>query len=221
MRDRNDQLIVALEGPDRCGKSNIAQALARYFDVPYFRYDKQHSHFVTPGAFRQATELIEPWQVSFLEQTGHSVVMDRCYLSERVYSRVYHRETCDELLEEIDQRFADLNARLIVPMRHDYSVCEPDEVIEQSKLREIHDEYFRALDWTKCSWTRIYVDSYGSDLDREMSELLAYGFSGHHVVLDGVCRHLDDLAFVNGQTRSEAARIVDDDRPMGFGLSDD
>ena len=47
---RDKQRIIIFEGPDGCGKTNIAAELSRRLNIPVFKNDQEWSHFGTQDA---------------------------------------------------------------------------------------------------------------------------------------------------------------------------
>src|SRR3954464_5618431 len=92
-----EQWRIIFDSPDGTGKTNIAQALAKELRVPYFRMGSQHDNW-RARKFKEALEFDQTYISEFLSQTKHSVIIDRAYPSEWVYSRVYGRETNEEVL---------------------------------------------------------------------------------------------------------------------------
>lgn len=157
-----EQKVVIMEGPDGCGKTEIGNSLARQLGIPYFRMGTQHDNW-RKGRFRDALELDQTYLCSFLEQTRHSVVIDRAWPSEWVYSEVFGRETNRELLFDLDVRYAQMGAHIVIPLRRDYSKVRPDELVTVEDLKKIHVGYLRFIETTRCNVTAIYVDDYEKD----------------------------------------------------------
>ena len=85
----SSQQIIIFEGPDGCGKTNISTALSEKIRVPYFKNKDEWKFFVdNPSYFVNALTYGDPYFLSYLEQTGASVIVDRWYPSEWVYSQV-------------------------------------------------------------------------------------------------------------------------------------
>ena len=163
------QLVIILDSPDRTGKTNIGKALAEHLDIPYFKMTTETENWRT-GNFINALRFDQTYILEFLKQTGYSVIIDRGFASEFVYSTVYKRDTDAELLWKLDVGFSDLGAVIIVPLRHDYSQCEKDELVENNMLQSLHNEYINFSEWTDCDTIEMYVD----DLHENIYEELQY-----------------------------------------------
>ena len=173
MENETKQRIIIFDSPDGTGKTNIAQGLCSRLNLPYFRCNKQHEFFKDEGSFRKALTYGDTLLTGFLEQTGASVVLDRAYPAEWVYSRAYGRATNLDLLDSIDRSFSRMDAWIIIPVRHDYSNAREDEVIENEMLPIIHREYVENFRyWTMCNTIVIYVDTFEDKLEWELNTLI-------------------------------------------------
>jgi len=171
---KENQVVLIFEGADGCGKTNISQSLSQLIGVPYFKNKDEWRFFENdPTYFVNALTYGDPYFLSYLEQTGASVILDRSYPSEWVYSRVFNRETNHSALEMIDKRYAALGTKLIIPYRTDYSkVIDQFGAVTPEKLREIDQEYRKFAEWTKCDKFFVNVDD--EVLDRELFEIFNF-----------------------------------------------
>lgn len=164
------QKIVIFDSPDGTGKTNISQALSLDLKVPYFRMATQHDNW-RKGKFKEALEFDQTYIAEFLRQTKTSVIIDRAYPSEWVYSQVYKRETNMDVLDLVDAKFASMGAFIVIPVRRDYAKARADEVVENSMLPVLHEKYMEFRKWTRCKTITIYVDDFEDDLLKEMHVL--------------------------------------------------
>lgn len=161
------QQIIIFDSPDGTGKTNIAKALADDQGVPYFKMNTEHENW-RKGRFKEALEFDQTYLLQFLTQTGYSVVIDRAYPAEWVYSKVFKRETNQALLTQIDEGFSQLGTTIIVPLRRDYSKNRQDELVPNDKLQELHNGYLDFCEWTKCGTMKIHVDDFNDELSGEL-----------------------------------------------------
>ena len=161
------QKIIIFDGVDRCGKTEIALALSNELRIPYFKNHLEKKYWDSTNGFANALKYDQPYFLQFLEQTGYSVIIDRSYPSEYVYSQIYNRQTDFSLITEIDRRFAKLDTFIVVPYRDDYSnVRKTDELISEDKFDLIHEKYKEFCQFTRCKTLRLNVDD--EDLKREL-----------------------------------------------------
>tara|TARA_Y100000593_G_scaffold25146_1_gene50110 strand:+ start:6058 stop:6600 length:543 start_codon:yes stop_codon:yes gene_type:complete len=177
---KNNQTVIIFEGPDGCGKTNIAQALAQKNDISYFKNKDEWSFFESdPTYFVNALTYGDPYFLSYLEQTKASVILDRSYPSEWVYSKVFNRETNEAALEMIDRRYASLGTKIIIPYRSNYSsVVDQFSSVTPEKLDEIDKVYRKFISWTQCDTFLMNVDD--ENLDRELFEIFSFLSGGNN-----------------------------------------
>ena len=135
------QHVIIFDGPDGCGKSNMALHLAERLGIPYFKNKRESKFFKKdPGYFVKALKYADPYFISYLQQSKASVILDRSFPSEWVYSRAFNRETNDDILRMVDGLYAGLGAKIIIPTRSDYTKCRKDQ------FKEIDSEMLVKLD---------------------------------------------------------------------------
>lgn len=168
------QIVVAFDGPDGCGKTNMAHELSRRLGVPYFKNQRELMFFENdPGYFVRAMKYGDPYFCSYLKQTGASVILDRSFPSEWVYSKAFNRSTDENMLRIVDEMFADVGMRIIIPYRSSYEhVVDQFDSINQAKLDQIHQLYEQFCDWTKCDVLRFCVDN--ENLDEQMNLIIPF-----------------------------------------------
>jgi thymidylate kinase len=164
------QQVIIFDGPDMVGKTEMAKELSSRLNIPYFKNKAEWSTFENKKSvyFINTLRYSNSYFFSFLHETKTSVILDRSYPSEWVYSKVYNRETDHGALELADKfAFDKLNAKIIVPFRTSYEGIKDDmHDIDSNMLSKISKEYENFLSWTKCDTLHLCVDS--EDLDYEM-----------------------------------------------------
>lgn len=166
------QRVVIFEGPDGCGKTNISQALSELIEVPYFKNKDEWKNFVNdPSYFINALTYGDPYFLSYLEQTQASVIVDRWYPSEWVYSKIFDRPTNMSVLRKIDERAASVGAKIVIPFRSNYDsvVDQFEDVITPDILVRVDQTYRDFVEWTECDTLLLNVDD--EDLTREILEV--------------------------------------------------
>jgi thymidylate kinase len=164
--------VIVFEGPDGCGKTNISKALSADLQVPYFKNTDEWRFFVDdPAYFVNALTYGDPYFLSYLEQTGASVIVDRWYPSEWVYSQVFNRPTNMDALELIDKRASALGTKIVIPYRKDYCGVTDQfkDIITSDVLDKVHTAYLRFVEWTECDTFLLNVDD--ENLARELIEV--------------------------------------------------
>jgi deoxyadenosine/deoxycytidine kinase len=177
-----EQQIIFFCGPDRCGKTQIASALSDRIGVPYFKASSEHRSFLSRDEketlFLNQLHHADPRVLDLLSQTGHSVIFDRGFPCEWVYSQVFDRKTDVEFLSYMDEMWSKAGAKIVFCYRSSYEgiVDDIDPSINHAKLERIDSLYRRYLtDVTKCQHLMLNVDD--EDLDREVSDVIKFIFN--------------------------------------------
>lgn len=168
------QHVIIFDGPDGCGKTNMAREVSSRLDVPYFKNQREFMFFEDdPGYFVRAMKYGDPYFCDYLRQTKASIILDRSYPSEWVYSQAFGRPTEMWAIRMVDELYADLRAKLIIPFRSDYSHVEDRfEAITKEKLETLHELYAQFCQWTKCDVIRFCVDD--EDLQKQMEMIIPF-----------------------------------------------
>jgi len=168
------QKIIIFDGPDMCGKTEMALELSRRLGIPYFKNEGEWDFFENdPSYFANCVKYGATFLCSFLKQTKASVIMDRGHHSEWVYSQAFQRDTDHDILQKVDDAFASLGAVVIVPYRTTYfGLVDQFESITPGKLQEIDKKYKEINEWTSCDVFYLNVDD--EDLEREMKEIMGF-----------------------------------------------
>lgn len=166
------QYIIIFDGPDMTGKTEMSIELSKRINVPRFKNSRERQFFEKdPGYFVKALKYGDPYFVSYLQQTGASVILDRGFPSEFVYSKAFNRETNADILRMVDTMFASAGAKIIIPYRSDYSMFVDDQFssINSEMLEKIDSLYSEFCAWTSCEVLRICVDD--ENIEREINEI--------------------------------------------------
>jgi thymidylate kinase len=161
------QNVIIVEGVDKVGKSTIAKELSKAMKIPYFKYNI--FNYWDKGQFEQATYFDQPYLVELLKQTKYSIIIDRAYPSEFAYAPVFGRNYDEEFLKKIDEKFAELQAVVILCFK--YNNNKKDEKVPLEKYKEILDRYLKFITWSKCRV--ILLDTTSMDLKSQISFLLS------------------------------------------------
>ena len=168
-------MMIAMEGPDRCGKTEISKAIAKTLNHSYFKNSGEWAEKLTSESyFKNVTTYGAPLMTELLCQVRPQIILDRYYPSEWVYSRVFNRGTNDAVLTKVDQLFADAGGRIILCRRKSYTGLKDDlhEYVDEIVLRQLDEKYAEFSEWTKCPVMTLWVDD--EDLDRELKDVLQW-----------------------------------------------
>jgi|SRR6478609_1243816 len=175
----SQQQLVFLVGPDRCGKTEIAKELSRWLNVPYFKATSEHTTFLSSRVskndqFLNQLRFAEPRVIDILRQTKHSMVFDRGFPCEFVYSKVMGRETDLTMLSHVDEAYSMMGAKIIICRRSSYVGIQDDldPTIKEETLQQLDDAYFEFLAMTRCKSLVLNVDD--ENLDREIKDILDF-----------------------------------------------
>lgn len=156
-----------------CGKSEISRALCKERGYTYFKNDAERRNFgESNDYFINTLRYGLTYFLSFLRQSDVSVVFDRCYPSEYVYSKAFDRKTDWTVLKECDEEMARLGAVIIIPVRNSYDNINDDthpHLVNSERLKMLHDLYVEFSHWTSCKVMFLNVDD--ENLQRELSEI--------------------------------------------------
>ena len=181
------QQILIFAGPDMCAKTSLSKELSARTGIPYFKASSEHQNFLkTPERFILNTQYADTRMLDFLTQTKHSVILDRSYVCEYVYSSMFKRTRDTETLMSIDRGFARLGAKIIFLKRKSYAgiVDNLNPKINEPVLKEIEFLYQEFLEsHTACEWYTICVDDY--DLSRQMRDIETF-------IKGNVCEYCGD-----------------------------
>lgn len=163
-------------GPiDRCGKTSISTELSKRLGIPRFKNDRESMFFENdPDYFVHALKYGDPYFVSYLKQSGASVILDRSFPSEWVYSRAFNRHTSHDMLRMVDTMYANVGAKIVIPYRSSYIGIHDNQFksIDTEMLTKIDGLYHDFSKWTSCKTLRLCVDD--EDIDAQIEELLIF-----------------------------------------------
>ena len=165
-------MLIALEGPDMGGKTQIAAELSRQLGIPVFKNSGEwFTDLRDPSYFKNLLTYGATFLADFLCQTRASAIMDRNYASEWVYSRYFDRETDDAVLRKVDEKFAEAGGKIVICRRKSYNGIRDDlhSYIDAHALEGLDSLYQEFESWTVCEVLTIWVDD--ENLERETHEI--------------------------------------------------
>ncbi len=168
-------MMVSIEGPDMCGKSEIAKELAVRLKHSYYKNSGEwDADLRSTEYFKNLLIYGGTLMTDLLCQVKPDVVLDRYYPSEFAYSSVFGRETRVDLLKKIDDRFAAAGGRHVICRRKSYANMRDDlhKYVDSSYLEKLDTAYQSFTEWTSCPTFTLWVDD--EDLVREMKDVLSW-----------------------------------------------
>lgn len=174
------QRIVIWEGPDMCGKTNIATAYSQYSCIPLYKNSGELSHKLDSDYFVNTLRYYETHIINFISKLKIDVMFDRSYPSEWVYSQAFNRKTDGSVLHFVDETYAKMNAKIILCRRTNYDGIKDDlhSVIDSEKLKRLDELYERFMNWTVCDCETIFVDKFYDE------ETLTYDVASQIMAVD-------------------------------------
>jgi len=164
---------VAFIGPDMTGKSNIAEALSERLSIPVFKNSGEwKTQLDSPNYFLNLLRYGGPFLMDFMKQTNVSVILDRFYPCELVYSQAFDRDTDHQAIAWMDEQFSNEGGVFILCLRKDYSGLVDDvfpEDLPGEKLEEIGSLYKDFAKWSQCEVMTLYTDDW--DINRQIKDI--------------------------------------------------
>jgi hypothetical protein len=171
-----EQKIIIFCGADMTGKTEISKALSKKLDIPYFKASTEKNNFKkSPEFFINEMRYADPRMIDIIKQTGLSLIMDRGFPCEWVYSHAFNRETDNTATFKSDKEFSKLGAKIIICYRNYYDgLIDPDrpDLLIPSKLLEINDLYFKFTKISSCETYCLNVED--ENIERELNEILSF-----------------------------------------------
>ena len=153
------QVVCIFDSTDNTGKTQISQEVSRITGIPYFKNVEEHDHFlINPDYFRFAAKHVDGYFFAYLQSSGASIILDRAWPSEWVYSKVLGRPTDDNVLDRLDRISASIGTKIVMPYRTTYEHVDDYPTIKE-RILEIDKCYAEFAKWTRCQTLRLCVDA--------------------------------------------------------------
>jgi len=167
------QRVIVVVGTERTGKTNIVEGLSKRLNIPTFKAQVQKKFFMGDRSqFLPFLRFGETTLADFLEQTKTDVILDRNFPCEIVYSKHFNRPTDPDVIAQLDEAYARMNALIVVCTRlQGYAgrVDEDDLTIKEDQITAIDTLYKQYVPLLKTR--HIFLDTSDEDLDRELREI--------------------------------------------------
>jgi thymidylate kinase len=141
-------------GPDRCGKTTLANKTSQLLNIPYFKNYTQKDFFCTKIDPVQKIYIEGNLQLQLFSQLGISVIKDRDFPCEYAYSKAYGRKSDDEYIFSLDSAYAALQTLIIFCYKDSYKEYN-DEYVNIDKIESIKKYYNEFLDKTRCKYLKL------------------------------------------------------------------
>tara|TARA_B100000700_G_C15034356_1_gene852104 strand:- start:648 stop:1166 length:519 start_codon:yes stop_codon:yes gene_type:complete len=161
------QQLIIFEGPDMCGKTEIAQAVSDRLNVPVYKSGLEHDLFHCKNAQYLVLKYGNYEMIKLLETTNANVIFDRFFPSEWVYSQVYDRTRDLELVMKYDKYWASLGGKIIWLDKP--QMDGEDELIDSSRYNEIRQKYKQYMSLTDCDVFRL--DTTDRNLEKQVNKI--------------------------------------------------
>lgn len=146
---RGPSIIVI--GPDRVGKTTLVKHISDTLKIPAFKCPAEKRIFKEGGRSSLAFDYT---LTHFMQQTGVRFVSDRGYPCEWVYSRVFGRETDDQLLELIDSAHEHIGTKILYVWSSE-PPTEEDDLVPSEKYWDVVRMYDEFCRWTSAEVTQV------------------------------------------------------------------
>jgi hypothetical protein len=174
--EQKKQLILLCGGPDRCGKTNILTSLSKDLSIPYFKASDEHKNFLlSQDRFINELRFSDKRMLDMIKQMNLSVICDRAYMCEWVYSQYFQRGTDMPMLAYLDEQYAKLGAHILINTRRSFEGIH-DDLKPEMNLNEINKLYLKFTQWTVCKCAIIYVDD--ECLDKQLNVIKNWVVNG-------------------------------------------
>lgn len=160
--------IIVFEGPDNSGKTTIAKHVSEIADIPYYKNPRERM-LKAKGEIGLVTKYAGLWFADFLQQVPISVIVDRHYISEWVYTLVEERERDEDLLREMDILFEKAGAYIIICTKQVYEGYT-DELTPNNLLLPLAKMYQEFAHWS-VNKRILYIDTTDQDLDTQCEKI--------------------------------------------------
>jgi deoxyadenosine/deoxycytidine kinase len=176
-------MIIHFEGPDCVGKTTIAKELCERHGYIYhtvdndsFFRDKKTDYFIQLLRHHYAN------LPKLAAQCRPGIVFDRNYISEAVYSCIFHRYTDGILIKRLDNVYRKLGAVVIFCYKNTYKEYD-DKYVSQDAIKDVMYEYQNYFFKSKLPVLRL--DTEDRDIEKQIRTIDDFLAENFTYVLDG------------------------------------
>ena len=164
--------LIIFDGPDGCGKTNIAHEFVRQHpEISYFKNTSEHKTIKTYT--NEQLTMIHQVQIDlfllFMKQINCNIIIDRGYPSEIVYSRCF-RSLNEEYAKKVDNAHAQLGVKLVFLIKDDELLNDDeDKIFDNKALRSVKKGFLHFATETKCE--NIIINTSDENLQKQIKKL--------------------------------------------------
>lgn len=164
------QKIIVFEGPDNTFKSPLAKKLSEKINVPLFKNKQEKELFREQDAYYYEFRYSQSYITQFLNQTKYSIILDRSWPSQFVYSKITNRKFDYDHWLKIDKDFSEMNTFVFITYRKDYSRCIDDLFSNQEIIKQ--DSLYRQFDNESCCKNIFWLHTGDVQSDSDLEEII-------------------------------------------------
>ena len=175
-------MLIIFDGPDGCGKTTIAKEFVRQHpEISYFKNTSEHNTIKTHT--HEQLKLIHSVQIelflSMIKQINCSVLADRSYPSEIVYSRCF-RTIDEDYAKKIDEEHAKIGVKLVFFIKEDHLLNDDeDKLFDNDSLRCIKQGFLQFAKETKCQ--NIIINTSDENLQKQIETLNNFIYENRNI----------------------------------------
>lgn len=171
--------VIIFEGHDRCGKTTIANAVAKRLKTEVFMTNSKEC-FTEKGIFDKDSSNIALFNYSIAlyisalklsKKIDKPIIIYRSFLSEMVYSRLLERKTNKKYNDLTESVFATLNATIIL-CKNSTSFTFNDELLGDDLINKsivLYDELKNIVDVDILE-----IDTSDHDIEKYVDQIISY-----------------------------------------------
>lgn len=182
MNKNSKQYILHFTGHDLAGKTSIAKELSKQIEIPYFRnpnnknYFNQKNDFLNPVEYaKHSNTLLHAeggLEINFLNQTGYSIIRDRSYICEMVYSVVYNRVTDLDFIRLLHESYCSIPGFFIIfCFKEFFNKKFEDDCVKEDEIEQLKTIYKAQISLLTHQEKIMWLDTTDEDLDLQILKI--------------------------------------------------
>lgn len=168
---KEKQTVIHFIGHDNSGKSSIAKALSHELRIPYFcnPHNAQYHSGNNNISYLHAEGLLE---FHLLSECGFSLIRDRNYICEIVYSAMYNRETDIEFIHSLHKAYCTFpNFSIIYCYKEQFREKFEDEYVKEEEIFGLKALYGAAIKLLPHQEKVLWLDTTNEDLGHQIKTI--------------------------------------------------